>query len=86
MKKVETINDEKTLTISEEEFYEIMSRVTATYINFQMELMETEDLNIRWELAQDYGLLTFALKSILFEEGDLKNIFEENSDYTEEDQ
>ena len=37
-----------------------MSRVTATYINFQMELMETEDLNIRWELAQDYGLLEFS--------------------------
>lgn len=86
MKKVETINDEKTLTISEDEFYDVMTQVTAAYVSFQMDINGEEDLNLRMQFAQDYGLLTFVLKEVLFENGDLKHFFEKDSDYSEEEE
>ncbi len=84
--KVEKINGEKILTISESEFCKMLAKVTGAYVGFHMSLEEEDDLETRMALVEDYGVLTFALKEVLFENGNLHEFFEENSDYTEEEQ
>ena len=84
--KVETINDEKILTISEDEFCKALAKVTGAYVGFHMSLEEEDDLETRMALVEDYGVLTFALKEVLFKNGNLHELFEEISDYSEEEE
>ena len=83
--KLETINDEKILTISESEFFDVITQVTSAYVMFNTQILKDDSLKKRFELAEKYGTLTFVLKEVLFENADFKSMFEENSDYSEEE-
>lgn len=86
MKKVETINDEKILTISEEEFHDSLSHLIACAIEFKMLKENNYDEEFENELASDYGMLAFAFHTVLFDEGEWQKWDFSMADYSEEEE